>query len=196
MLHSRVLVFVLVAVTYAYPASGQVRQATPEDLGADKLIEVASPMLADISLGGGEKKKPLGDPGVNGRTLYDTKPYVCDKARVPRITVMKRANRKGGFDLEVTPVLMTEWYRQDVNLTLAILSEGKLIRRKDWKAMTIGNDNSAANKMGVWAAGASTTKQPVATFAFGPGEFEGLFGEGKAPTLRLILEIVDAEEDD
>lgn len=178
--------FFLSATSLSF-AQTEVRTATPADLG---LTEVPSPMLADISLGGGPNKKPLSDPSLNGRTFYDTKRFVCDKARVPKITVDKHMDKKGAVTLEVTPTISTEWYRQDLNVTLAILLDGKEVRRQDWKSMTVGNDNSPANKMGLWVAAPASTKRPTAKFEFRPGEFEALFSDERAPVLRMIIEVV------
>jgi hypothetical protein len=142
-------------------------------------------MLLDIPLGEGPGKS-LGDPSVNGRTLYGTKKFVCDKARVPKITVLKKARRDGSIDFEVTPTITSEWPRQDIDLKIAMVFEGKELQAKTWDDLTVGADDSVANKMGaMWA---SSSKRPIATFSFKKGEFENLF-QGAGPVLRIIVDI-------
>jgi len=175
-------------------AQAEARQARPEDSGGEILQEIPDPMLLEVSLGAkGESGKPLSDPGVKGRTYYDTKGFVCDKARVPKILVMKRPNKKGGIDLEITPTLATGWPRQDIDLTVALVRGDQTIQKKVWDDLTIGADDSTANKLTALSPIAgfagSSTKRPAAVFSFGPGEFEKLFDDGEAPKLRLIVDI-------
>jgi hypothetical protein len=168
-------------------AAAQVsaRQATPPEATGEESVEIPDPMLLDVPLTGGAGKS-LADPSVNGRTLYGTKKFVCDKARVPKITVLKKPRRDGGLDLEVTPTVTSEWPRQDIDLKVAIVMDGKELQNKTWDDLTVGADDSAANKMGaMWA---SSTKILTAVFRFKKGEFESLF-EGSGPTLRIIVDI-------
>jgi hypothetical protein len=130
--------------------------------------------------------KPLSDPSVQGRTYYDTKSYRCDKMSIPKITVLKKV-KKSGVDLEVTPLLKTEWTRQDVNLRIALIGEdGKEIQPKTWEAFTIGADDSVVNKLGV--LGGSSSKMPTATYSFSEETFRKLF-EGEGPKLRIVVTI-------
>lgn len=165
---------------------GQVegRQATAADKGE---TEVASPMLLEIPLGGDEGRKPLTDPEVTGRTFYGTKTFVCDKARVARVLVRKEALKKGRLRLVIQPTLTTEWMRQDIDLTVSLIADGKEVRKQTWDDLTIGSDTSSAAKMGaMWA---SSTKSPAAEFDFQEGEFEALFGSGDPPKVRIVVDI-------
>jgi hypothetical protein len=197
----RILSMVLLIFLAASPgfAQTQARQATPEDLGQEPDVteEVNDPMLLEISLGGDEKRKPLGDPGVTGRTYYDQKRFVVDKARVPKITVTKRPGKKGRLVLEVAPTITTGWYRQDLDVTVAVVgADGKVVKQVVWDDITVGRDDSWANKMGAWAAGAASTSRRTAELEFEPGEFEALFLDGKAPSLRMILDVQGEPEED
>jgi hypothetical protein len=195
----RKLLLLLVGVSFATgtlaaqaPAQAPIgRQATPEEVSPG-IHDIPSPMLLEFSLSkpGG---KPLSDVSVRGRTYYDTKSYCCDKMQIPKITVMKKDKRDGGIDLEVTPLLKTEWPRQDINLRVALVTpDGKEIQFKTWENLTIGADDSTANKLTLLtpfaAAGGSSSKMPAATFSFGKGDFEKLF-EAEAPRLRIIVAI-------
>ena len=103
------------------------------------------------------------------------------------------------IDLEVSPTLSTEWYRQDVDLTIALVADDKEIQRKTWDDLTIGNDESVANKMGCMVCGASSSKTPKATFSLKQEEFDAMFADGKAPLVRVILAVEkggDEEEEE
>jgi hypothetical protein len=187
----------LVLVGLPVLAQTTARQATPEDLGqnpGEESVEVPDPMVLEIGLGGDDKKKPLGDPGVTGRSYYAQKKFVCDKARVPKVTVTKRSGKKGTLQLEVAPSIATDWFRQDIDVTLAIVDEGKEVRKVVWDDLTVGKDDTWANKAGLLVSGASSTSLRKQLFDFKPGEFEALF-EGEAPLLRIILDIQGDEEE-
>ena len=197
----RIISMALLTVLIASPvlAQAQARQATPEDLGKEPDVteEVSDPMLLEISLGGDEKRKPLGDPGVTGRTYYDQKRFVVDKARVPKITVTKRPGKKGRLVLEIAPTITSGWYRQDLDVTIAVVgADGKVVKQVVWDDLTVGREDSWANKMGVWAAGAASASRRTAELEFEPREFEALFSEGKAPLLRMILDVQGEPEEE
>ncbi len=197
----RIISIALLTFLAASPvfAQAQARQATPEDLGKEPDIteEVNDPMLLEISLGGDEKRKALGDPDVTGRTYYDQKRFVVDKARVPKITVTKRPGKKGRLVLEVAPTITSGWYRQDLDVTIAVVgTDGKVVKQVVWDDLTVGREDSWANKMGVWAAGAASASRRIAELEFEPREFEALFSEGKAPLLRMILDVQGEPEEE
>ncbi len=179
------------AVTGSAEAQVEARQATAADLQQEELVEVPSPMLLEIPLGASETRKSLGDPTVSGRTYYDTKKFVCDKARVKLISVMKRPADRGGLDVEIMPMVSTGWPRQDIDLTVALIgADGKEVRKKVWDDLTVGADDSALNKWGgLIGPIASSTKRPQAKFSFGRGEFEALFQGEAQPRLRVIVDI-------
>jgi hypothetical protein len=186
-----VLTLLSLSIPATVAAQVTARQATPTDVAGEETIEINDPMLLDVPLQGATGKL-LSDPSVAGRTYYGTKQYVCDKARVPKITVVKKPRRDGGLDLEVTPTITSGWPRQDIDIKLAIVSGEKELQSKTWDDLTVGADDSTANKLTglspVAAFAASSTKRPIAVFSFKKGEFEALF-EGEGPKLRLILDI-------
>ena len=195
-----VLVFCLPGLAY-----GQVeaRHAQPEDLvapGAQGDVEVASPMLIELSLGakneGKVQRKALNEVASGQtRTFWETRKYVCDKARVVRVQVTKQV-KKGMVELEVASTLSTEWYRQDLDLTLALISDGKEIDRKSWEDLTIGSDKNAANKLGCLVCGASSSKTPKASFRVKEEDFNAMFSEGRAPLVRVIVKVKKSDEDE
>jgi hypothetical protein len=205
MVLSRVLlVSVFVASSMPLYSQVEVRQAKPEDMaapGTESDQEMANPMLLDLPLGarvdGKVQRKPMNEVSFGQtRTFWETKRYVCDKARVARVQVTKRQGRRGTVELEIAPTLSTDWYRQDIDLTVALVSNGKEIDRKTWDDLTIGSDKSAANKMGCLVCGASTSKSPKVLFKLREEEFAAMFGDGRAPIVRVIVNVQKGGEED
>ncbi len=204
MLKRTMLGLMLIAVASPLFSQVEVRQAKPEDLappGAAPDQKVPNPMLLEMTLGartdGKIERKSMADVAYGQtRTFWDTKNFVCDKARVARVQVTKREGRKGMVELEVSPFLTTEWYRQDVDLTVALVSDGKEINRETWDDLTIGSDKNAANKMGCLVCGASSSKSPKAVFKLKEEQFASLFSDGRAPSVRIIVDIQDADHDE
>jgi len=185
----------------SFPLVAQVRQASPEELTppssktAPSLQEVKSPMLVDIPLG--EGKAPSGKPrkALNAtpgttRGYSDAAGFVCDKARISVILV--RWTEKGGkVTFTASPALSTDWVRQHVNLTVALRTGDKEIRREHWDDLVIGaNSGAAVGALGMFAAGIGTvgSKAPMASWDLTQEEWRALWA-GEPPTLRVILEI-------
>jgi len=167
---------------FAPGSSAPARQAGLADRGAEGVRQEPlgnCPLKFSIPLEGFDR------PDMKGRIFYDAQ--VCDKARVGKVWVGKSIER-GRVTLEITPTVSTEHYRQDVDLTVAVVARGVTAKHKTWDNLTVGDDNSWANKAGAWVAAPSTTKRPVATFTFKADEYAGFFGEGP-PTLEVLLEV-------
>jgi hypothetical protein len=167
------LLLLLATFAIVVPVHSQVtaRQGTAQDAGQEGSVTVESPMVVDVTI-------PAWKPGVRDRstvwTSKETERFVCDKARVQQLKVTRsprplemRVGRgmrpwtKGAFmELEVVPTLTTEWYRQDVDLTITLFeADGKtVLGTKFWDDLTIGKEN-AASAIGVW--GSSSSKSPA-----------------------------------
>jgi hypothetical protein len=116
----------------------------------------------------------------------ETGTYSCQQARVRAIEVRKEEKRAKVM-LRVLPSLVTEQRRKDMDVTVSVVSDSKEIRTKSWESLTVGADDSTANKLGfftVAAAMASTSKTPEADFEFTTQEFAALFGPDRAPSVR------------
>jgi hypothetical protein len=198
---------VLMALSLAVgSAEAQVRQATPADTATpsvDGLKEVPSPMLIDIWLGAGtsptgKPRKAFNEtPAGATRAYNDATGYVCDKARVG-VVLLRREEHRGNTRVTATAALSTEWLRQHVNLTTALMSDGKEVKRQRWDDLVIGATKGAAvNAVGVFAGGIGTSnsKAPTAEWEFTGAEWDALWSHG-APTLRVILEIPKEEKDE
>lgn len=146
-------------------------------------------MLLEIPLiAGNQDEKTLAAADVTGRTYYETKAFVCDKAWVPKVSVRKVPGKRGALALEVTPTVKTGWYRQSVTLSASLVDTTGKEHQRTEEGLTIGDDDSFANRAGIGVAGASTSKMPTYRFRFKAGEFERLF-EGGIAKLRIVLAV-------
>ncbi|HEV7504913.1 MAG TPA: hypothetical protein VGS07_08385 [Thermoanaerobaculia bacterium] len=196
----------LAALLAAPPVVSQVRQATPQDEvvprrestnAGDALVDIGSPMLIDISLGegtgpNGKPRKALNatPPGVT-RGYPDASGYRCEQARVGVILV-QREDRHGTQFVTVTPSLSTERFRQDVNLRVSLLSEGKEVRKSSESGITIGGKTAGSTALGVlaWGIGTSTAKAPKFEWQIPAYEWDAIWKARQPPVLRVVLEIV------
>lgn len=186
------------------PASSvvEVRQGTAEDLSHPLRAEVPSPMVIQATV-------PAMKSGLRDRTttldIKGTDLYVCDKAHVPRLTVSRRARPVGGDSRRpmldevnvwprgaamvyvVAPTISTEYFRQDIDLTLtATTQSGEVLATRTWDDLTIGADN-AASKMGLW--GASSTKTPKLVVPVTEAQVERF--EAEPFLVKIVIEIQD-----
>jgi len=192
-------------VAASAPLIAQGRQATPAEAtpaAPSGLKEIPSPMLIDISLGAGlspagKPRKAFNEtPEGTTRAYSDASGYVCDKARIG-VVLLRQETKHGKTRVTASTALSTDWLRQHVNLTVAILSAGKEVRRQRWDDLVIGATKGAAvNALGVFAAGigTSTSKAPAAEWEFTSEEWTKLWA-GEAPSLRIILEIPKDKEE-
>lgn len=150
--------------------------------------EIASPMLIEVSLGATPKRKSLRD--VQTWVATETGNYSCQRARV-RVIEVRKEEKRGKVTLRVLPSLVTQQRRQDMDVTVSVFSDAKEIRTKSWESLTIGDDNSLANRSGstIGAFMASTSKTPEADFEFTSQEFVALFGPDRAPSVRVVIKI-------
>jgi len=163
------------------------RHQEPSDVQA-RFQEIASPMLIEVSLGATPKRKSLQD--VRAWVATETGHYSCQQARV-RVIEVRKEEQRGKVMLRVLPSLVTQQRRQDMDVTVSVVSDSKEIRTKTWESLTVGDDNSLANRSGttIGAFMASTSKTPEADFEFTSQEFASLFGSDRAPSIRVVLDI-------
>lgn len=163
-----------------------VRQAKPGESDAVSK-EIPSPMLLEISLGATAKRKSLFDHDKTPLVSTETADYSCDKARVRVVQAWHRRRGGGLVEIKIIPTLSTDYYRQDIDLTVALVSDGKVVREQTWKSFTIGRDSVAS---GFWVTGASHSKSPEAVFDdITEKDFAAMFKDGKAPVARIIVAI-------
>lgn len=169
----------------------EARQASPEEVAkaergpqAAALQEVPNPMLLEVRLGAGGfgPRIPALD-GSSGKYWFTTATakFVCDRARVQRVSVKRTSKSKKRVDLEVSPSITSEWYRQDIDLTMTVEApDGTVLARRTWDDLTIGNGG------GPYSGG---TKSPELKLSLPTDRFVELFGAAELPRLRMIVEI-------
>lgn len=182
------------------PGGVEVRQGTAADLSHPVRTEVHSPMVIQATV------QPM-KPGLRDKILSldikGTDLYVCDKAHVARLAVSRRPRPLGGDSKRpmldevnvwprgaamvyiVTPTISTEYFRQDIDLTItAATQSGEVLATRTWDDLTIGADN-AASKMGVW--GSSSTKSPKLVVPVNEVQVERF--EAEPFLVKIVIEI-------
>lgn len=169
------------------PAPPIARHQEPSEAQA-RYQEIASPMLIEVSLGATPKRKSLQE--VHAWVATETGRYSCQQARV-RVIEVRKEEQRGKVMPRVLPSLVTEQRRQDMDVTVSVISDSKEIRTRSWESLTVGDDNSLANRSGttIGAFMASTSKTPEADFEFTSQEFAALFGPDRAPSVRVVIKI-------
>ena len=120
--------------------------------------------------------------------------FVCDKARFVSVFLVKDKEKREKIRLVVSPRLATDWFRQDVNLTVQFLVNGQVKLTEQWEDLTIGSDDNAASRMGaLWA---SSSKSPRAEWWVSAADLQAWFADGSKPSVRLLLQISDSEDEE
>jgi len=120
--HIIVLVTLLVA---GGPLSAQVTADHIEPTPIPSPTEVQSPMELTIPLGADAKRPAVVDLEMNhSRRFTQTAQFVVDRMQVTEVRVGKRLGRKKQEELLITASLVTEWFRQKVDVSLALLGSG------------------------------------------------------------------------
>lgn len=176
-------------------AQVEVKQATAEEVArmergpsARADVEVPNPMLLEVKL-----LKIGRRPGLlelkAGETWFSTETaqFVCDRARVQRVSVTRIDRRKKATRFRAEAMITSGWYRQDVDLTMTIqTASGRVLGRKVWDDLTIGNAGGPYS---------GSTKVPKVEFYVPDDQLEATFS-GDAPAAMKILIEIQGEEGD
>jgi hypothetical protein len=178
-------------VTASQPSANEVRAIQ----GKPPAPTVMCPLQIDIDLSKTPTHRaltelPIGSPWV----AKGVQAFVCDKAHFVSLSVVKEKEKRDKVRLVVSPRLATGWFRQDVNLTVQVLVNGQIKLTEQWEDLTIGSDDNAAAKMGaLWA---SSSKSPRAEWWVPTADLQLWFAEGSKPSVRLLLQISDSEDEE
>jgi hypothetical protein len=171
----------LTFATYALLTLFQVTASTAP--GSSGRTEVPDPMQIDVSLGAdvdikGNPREPFDQqPLGKARAYPEIDRFVCDQARVRMLTVKRVAETETEVVIEASPMLISEWPLQDVDLTVALVGqEGQVIGRQSWDNLTLG----------AWSR---SYKPPKAELRVPVQQWRELFKDGSAPLLRIIVDI-------
>jgi len=140
-------------------------------------------MQLDIPLGS-IGAPSLAELPVGGRLVtHAMQKYVCHTERISGVTVAKEDEHHGRVHLSITTTVSSEQWRQDVDLTVALLdSDGKPVCEDAWKDLTVGKDRAIASL--TWVTMASSTKTPQMNCRLDSAKLAGV---GPKPMLRIVL---------
>lgn len=191
-----VLVFALPSTLAAQVEARPISEAEADRLaGSSKtegLQEVPSPMLLEVKVSPLQFTTPAdAKQNPNIWTTRETAKFVCDRAVVRSVRLKHTLRRKGQALIEVIPEVATEWFRQDIDLTVALLAaDGRELGKRTWESLTIGNDAGSALVFG------SRTKSPALEIEMAEADFLQLFANDQRPMVRVVLDVVEEEEEE
>lgn len=108
------------------PLSAQVTAEHVEPTPTPSPTQVQSPMELTIPLGADEKRDAIVDLKVNhSRRFTETAQFVVDRMQVTEVRIGKRLGRKKQEELLITAYLVTEWFRQKVDVSIVLLGSGR-----------------------------------------------------------------------
>ncbi len=187
---------VILATAPTVGAQSQVRQATPEEVAAlegraaaPTAGEVGNPMLIEVSLAGSGNRRALWDlePGL-AFVSRESGRFVVDKARITHVMVTRGKEKRGRLPLTIRAALTSEWYRQDVDLTIVLETEdGQGLGRKTWDDLTLGNSGGPY---------AGRTRTPELEVEVPVATWNREFTAGRNPKIRVLMEVQGDEDDD
>jgi len=177
------LSLLLAAAALALPAPAGTVAPTTRMAPADA-TEVASPMKIDVSLGASDvpgRRTAINQlPDGQSRVFSSPGKVVCDKAWLDNLRVKKLDRSGGKVALEVTPVVLTGYDRQNVGVTVALVSDGKEVFQNALGDVSIGQGDTPT---------VSVRKSSTATFVMARADFDAMFSDDRAPSMRVTLDV-------
>jgi hypothetical protein len=146
-------------------------------------------MKLTISLGADEKHPaPVLDMELNhSRRFTQTSQYVVDRMQVTEVRVGKRAGKGKQEDLLITLNMKTEWFRQKVDVSVALM--GVAGQAWNWKdRVVLGMTAGDAMNGGLGIANASKSKTVEVKVPLTDELRQAL---GADPRLEIVATIVD-----
>jgi hypothetical protein len=140
------LLAVLLLLFVALPAGAQVTVSQGTDQAAEKIqaddIPSPCPMQLDISLGATPERRAFSDlPPGEAWVSTDMRHYVCHTERVGLVFLRNIKDTKGRVELAIQTTIMSEQWRQDVDLTVSLVDgEGREFCRSRKENLTVGKD--------------------------------------------------------
>lgn len=192
------LLAVLLVPLVVLPAAAQVAvtQATDEATAKIRADDIPSPcpMQLDISLGPTPQRRAFSDlPPGEAWVSTDMRHYVCHTERVSMVFLRNVKNKKNRVELVIQTAIMSEQWRQDVDLTVSLVDvEGREFCRARRDNLTVGKDRRISDL--TWVTFASHTKRPQFECELTRSQYESLFSSEEPPTLRIILDPETDEE--
>jgi hypothetical protein len=186
----RISTIILVSLlALAQILSAQVTAEHVEPNPAPSPTEVQSPMKLTIPLGADEKHASVVDLQVNhSRRFTDTAQFVVDRMHVTEVRVGKRLDRKKHEELLITAYLVTEWFRQKIDVSLTVLGSGR--EAWSWKDRVVlgmkASDVIGGGALGI--ANASKDQKVEVPVPLTPEIRQALATD---PQLQIVISIVE-----
>lgn len=145
--------------------------------------EVPDPMQIDVPLGASEGRGSMETLAVGKYLAYpEVSRFVCDQAKVRMLTVKKISEGASQVILEASVILLSEWPLQEVTVTMELLSAaGERVFAEQWPKRKLGTWS------GAYKASEGAIKAPIVISA---ARWRELFADGKAPVLRIVVDIM------
>src|ERR1700674_1728883 len=188
------------AALFAATSSKAQVSAHQGELPPETEVEVASPMVVEVRLPSsfGSVSPPPGR--ALQREFSETHRFVCDKARIERLTVSRTTDKQGRAVISFEPKVSSGWFRQHVRLKLEVVAGNKTLVAEEVR-LVIGTESAGAEAMaerlgktrasalGLW--GTSSTKAQAAELTLDETTWKAAFADGAAPVVRMTLAIED-----
>lgn len=140
--------------------------------------EITSPMLIEVSLGATARRKSFQELEAKHPWIAtETNKYICQQVHIRMIEAWREENR-GKVKLHLVAALLSDGSPKDVDVTLSVVSDGKEIRRMSWHEFTA--DPVTRHP-----------RNPETDFDFSSQEFAALFGQGRTPSVRVVLNVLE-----
>jgi len=173
------------AVLFVLPAAIDASaQESPPPIARQQTVaerpyqEIASPMLLEVSLGATPRRRSIQELDTNHLWIAtETNRYICQQVQIRAIEVRKEENRSK-VKLHIVAVLRAQESPKDVDVTVSMVSDTKEVQKKFWHEFTA--DPITRHP-----------RNPETEFDFSTQEFAALFGPGRAPSVRVVLNILE-----
>jgi hypothetical protein len=203
----RLAALAIVAASLASPLSAQVEATTPTPEEAAKIahgktakpdVEMKDPMLVEAKLTRKNGTSIFADwkPNTDRNwkptfviwSTTETARFVCDKARLGLLSLTGGKSRKGETPVEILGRFESEWFRQDLDITMTLVdADGKVLAKQSWDDLTVGG----AHGMGF----GGDTRQLVLKAKIPEPAFSDFSRDGRAPTVRVLIDVQSDGED-
>jgi hypothetical protein len=138
----RILLATTLATAVAFPAHAQVTASQAPTPPPREETELC-PLQLDVDLTKmASASHRIVDLPAGAAISANTSRFVCDKARVERISIGKEKERPREVLIVVNALLSSGWMRQDVDLTVSLLVNGQVKKSETFRALTIGDPNA------------------------------------------------------
>jgi hypothetical protein len=189
------LPLLMAVTTLSAPAGAQVvasQAPTPTPHARQEIC----PLQLDIDIRDLEKtsRQAFATMPAGSSLITRTDQYACDKARVQSVSIAKETDRPREVLVTVNAHLASDWMRQDVNVTVALLVNGEVKKSEEFRDLTIGDPDANWASRNISFAGSSSKVRGL-RFWIKRKQFQEWFAPESKPSVRVTLAVVDNDDD-